>query len=147
MPLWSTTDVAMNHARNRVTLKDIVQIAVGACIMAFPVAAAEELWDLGRDLDGMRVFFFALASLFFLAVFIYVLHEHELGPEERWAFVLRVVSTYVVTLTICALLLLGLDQLPLFSEPAIAIKRSVLAAFPASFAATAIDSIADSRVS
>lgn len=136
----------MKAARsNRVTIKDTVEIAIGACIMAFPVVVAEELWNLGRDLDGTRVAFFAIASVFFLAVFIFVLHEHDFGPNDRWAFLHRVFSTYSVTLVICALLLLGLDKLPLFSEPEIAIKRSVLAAFPASFAATAVDSIAGSR--
>ncbi len=127
-----------------VKLRDFVQIAVGACIMAFPVTAAEELWNLGRDLEPLRVAFFALASMFFLSIFIFVLHEHELGPEHRWAFLHRVAGTYGITLTVCGLMLLGLDKLPLLDEPDVAIKRTVLAAFPASFAATAVDSMADS---
>jgi uncharacterized membrane protein len=58
--------------------RDLVEVAVGACIMAFPVAATEEVWNLGADLSPWRVLVFALVSVSFLALCIYVLHGHAL---------------------------------------------------------------------
>ncbi len=126
----------------RFHLRDVVEIAVGACVMAFPVAVTEEVWNLGEELALGRVLLFALAALFFLAVFIYVLHDHVGFPPTRKAFLLRVASTYGVTLLISALLLLGVDRIDLQQDPLIALKRTILVAFPASFAATgAADSL------
>ena len=122
--------------------RDVVEIAVGACVMAFPVAVTEEVWNLGEELALGRVLLFALASLFFLAVFIYVLHDHAGFPSTRKAFLLRVGSTYGMTLLISALLLLGVDRIDLLQDPLIALKRTILVAFPASFAATVVDSFA-----
>ena len=123
--------------------RDLVEIAVGACIMAFPVAVTEEVWNLGRDLTLQRVLLFALASLCFLAALIYVLHGHAELPATRKVFLQRVAGTYGVTLANSASLLLGVDQLDLLQDPAIAFKRTILVAFPASFAATTVDSFAD----
>lgn len=39
--------------------------------------------------------------------------------------------------------LLAVDVLPLFSDPAVALKRTIIVAFPASFAATTVDSFHD----
>ncbi len=121
---------------------DVAEIAVGACIMAFPVAATEEIWNLGAELSLGRGLVFAITSVFFLTLFIHVIHGHDRFPLTHKAFVLRVVSTYGVTFLISALLLLGVDRLELFQDPLIALKRTILVAFPASFAATAVDSFA-----
>ena len=130
-------------AEPRFHRRDMVEIAVGACIMAFPVAVTEEVWNLGTDLTLWRVLLVALASVSFLAVLIYVLHGHAAFPLTKKAFLQRVAGTYGITLLISALLLLGVDQLDLLQDPAIALKRTILVAFPASFAATAVDSFAD----
>ena len=76
----------VSRAGRHFRLQDVVEIAMGACIMAFPVSAAEALWDLGAELAPLRVFCFAIASIFFLAVVIYVLNGHRLGRENRNAF-------------------------------------------------------------
>jgi hypothetical protein len=39
--------------------------------------------------------------------------------------------------------LLAVDVLPLFSDPAVALKRTIIVAFPASFAATTVESFHD----
>jgi hypothetical protein len=44
-------------------------------------------------------------------------------------------------------LLLGLDRLELFTEPVTGLKRTILVAFPASFAATAFDSLGGKSMS
>ena len=110
--------------------------------MGFPAAVTEEVWNLGTELALIRALIFSLASLFFLAILIFVLHGHGAASQSRKAFVQRVVATYCVTLFIAALLLFGVDRLDLFADPVVAIKRTILVAFPASFAATVVDSFA-----
>lgn len=120
--------------------RDLAEVAVGACILAFPVAVTEEIWTLSAELSLGRVLVLAVVSIFLLAIVIYVIHRHEGHPLTHKTFLLRLVITYAVTLLISALLLFGIDRLDLFQDPLIAFKRIILIAFPASFAATAVDS-------
>ena len=105
----------------------------------FPVAVTEEVWNLGAELTLPHVLFFALASISFLALMVYMLDHGSVGPNRK-VFVQRVLSTYFLTLLIASLLLLGVDRLEPFSNPLVGLKRAILVAFPASFAATAVDS-------
>lgn len=126
--------------RARFEKQDVAEIAMGACIMAFPVAVAEEVWDLGQELSLVRVALFAVASVFFLALLIYLL-QHGRVPADPKVFLQRVLSTYGLTLVISALLLIGVDRFDLLAHPWIALKRCILVAFPASFAATVVDGL------
>ena len=63
--------------------RDIAEIAVGACVMAFPAATAQEIWDLGEELTVLRVLLFGLASLFFLGVLVFLLHHGPEVPSDR----------------------------------------------------------------
>ena len=47
-----------------------------------------------------------------------------------------------MALLVSALLLLGIDRFELFTDPVLGLKRAVLVAFPASFAATTLDNLA-----
>jgi len=119
-------------------VRDVVEIALGACIMAFPTATTEEIWNLGAELSLTHAMLFLFASVFFLAVLIYGMHGHK--PGDRSVFLQRVLATYGVTFLIGAVLLFGVDRLELFTDPLTGLKRAILVAFPASFAATAVDS-------
>jgi uncharacterized membrane protein len=123
-------------------VRDVIEIALGACIMAFPTATTEEVWNLGAELSLSRAVLFLIASIFFLAVLIYGIHGHKSG--DRKVFVQRVIATYLVTFLIGAALLSGVDRLELFTDPLTGLKRAILVAFPASFAATAVDSFGSS---
>jgi len=129
---------------SRFGLRDFVEIALGGSIMAFPTAATEEIWNLSAELSLMRVLFFSVASLLVLAVLIYALHGHGLDTSRK-AFIQRVASTYVVTLVIAALLLYALGRIDFVNEPLTGLKRMILVAFPASYAATVVDSLGSSR--
>jgi uncharacterized membrane protein len=119
--------------------RDVAEIAIGACVMAFPVAVSQEIWDLGEQLTLLRVMLFALASILVLGLLVFLLHRGPETPSDRGVFLSRVLSTYGLTLVIAALLLFGVDRLDLFGHPWVAIKRTVLVAFPACFAATVVD--------
>ena len=127
-------------AEPRFHWRDLAEVGIGACILAFPVAATEEIWILGAELPLGRVLMFGVVSILLLATVVYVIHGHEGRPLSHKTFILRVVGTYAATFAISALLLLGFDRLDLFQEPLIALKRTILIAFPASFAATLADS-------
>ena len=131
-----------NPAEPKFHWQDLAEVAIGACILAFPVAVTEEIWALGAELSLGRVLVFAVVSIFLLAIVIYVVHGHEGLPLTHKGFLLRLVVTYAVPFLISALLLFGIDRLDLFQDPLIAFKRTILVAFPATFAATALDSFA-----
>jgi uncharacterized membrane protein len=134
----------MSQPPDRFTLSDLAQIAVGACVMGFPVATAQEIWDLSVALTLRRTLLFAVASLLSLAALIFVLHGSDTGSTARGTHLRRVLSTYGLTIVISALLLFGVDRLDLFGHPLVALKRTILVAFPASFAATVVDKVAGS---
>jgi len=133
-----------DETKSRFRLRDFAEIAIGGSIMAFPVAATEEIWSLSTELSLTRVLLFSAASLLVMAAFIYALHGHGSNPDRK-VFVQRVVSTYGATLVIAALLLYGLDRIDLVHEPLTGLKRTILVAFPASYAATVVDSFGGSR--
>ena len=120
-------------------MRDVAEIAVGGCVLAFPVTVTEEVWNLGAELSLPHALWFSLGSLLFLALTIYFLHDHAEFKTHN-AFVRRVIVTYGLTLMISAMLLLGVDRLELLDDPATGLKRMILVAFPASFAATVVDS-------
>ena len=48
---------------------------------------------------------------------------------------------HAASLLISALILFGVDRLELFVDPLVGVKRTILVAFPACFAATVIDGL------
>jgi uncharacterized membrane protein len=123
--------------------RDLAEVGIGSCMIAFPFAATEETWNLGAEMSLGRLLVFATASICLLAVCIYFFHRHEGHPVTHKAFLLRVVGTYGVAFLISGLMLLSIDRLDLLQDPLIALKRTVFVAFPASFAATTVDGLAD----
>jgi uncharacterized membrane protein len=128
----------------RFNRRDAAEIALGACAMAFPVAVSEEIWNLGVSLSGPRVLFLALASNLVLALLIYNLHEARHAPERGLTLLYRVLATYGLTLLVSALVLASIDKFEPLANPWVALRRTILVAFPASFAATVVDSFSKS---
>jgi uncharacterized membrane protein len=96
------------------------------------------------SLSSPRVLLLALASNLVLALLIYSLHEARHSPERGLPLLYRVLATYGLTLLISALILASIDKLELFASPWVALKRTILVAFPASFAATVVDGFSKS---
>ncbi len=120
------------------TWSDVTQIAVGALMLGTPVALSEEVWALGEALSGSRVALIALVSILTLAFFVKSLFYPNLAREHRFEFFKRVSAAYLITLVVAVLLLTLIDKGPL-QDWVLALKRAVIIAFPASFAATAVD--------
>ena len=119
-------------------LEDLGQLLVGAFIMALPLAFTEEVWDLGKDLSGGRVFAIFVASLIALALFIWTLFYQGEGNSYRGHFLKRVVAAYAATFCVALFLMILVDKAPL-DDIQLTLSRVVIVAFPASFSATVVD--------
>lgn len=119
-------------------LEDVLQLVAGACVMAIPMAFTEEVWNLGVTLPLGRILLIALLSVFTLAVFVRSLFYPDGIGEHRRHFLARVAVGYSVTFVVAMVLLILIDKGP-EHDGLVAVKRAVLIAFPASFAATAVD--------
>ena len=131
----------MTHPGQKIRLHDIAEIILGAVILGFPVAVTEEVWDISTELSLGRVLFIALGSIGILAWFAFHVFYHGTLKQSVGRFIVRVLAAYLITLIAVGLILFAIDQLPLLTEPIVAIKRMIIVALPASFAATVVDSM------
>ena len=119
-------------------LEDLCQLLAGACVMALPVALTGEVWDLGESLSIGRTLSILAVSILTLAGFIWGLFYGKRIVEYKSHFFKRVLSAYVLTFLVALFLLYLFDQAPL-DNMRVTLTRTVLVAFPASFAATVMD--------
>lgn len=84
-----------------------------------------------------------LGSLVFISFFVQTKYCHDLSFASQKDLAARVFTVYGVTLLVAAATLFVVGKLPLVSETMVAIKRTIIVAFPASFAATVVDSLGD----
>lgn len=118
---------------------DLVQVMVGASILAIPVGFTEEVWQMGNVLPYSRVFGIALLSIFFISAFVYY-NSYQNHIREHWdEFLKRVLTTYILSLLIVALILTLVQVAPWQADFAVAMKRVILVAFPASMSAAIAD--------
>lgn len=131
----------MHKTQRRFHIKDMSEWVAGSTLLAFPVAMTSDVWDLGEELPVLSIMLIAVLSLVFIAWFGYHrLYQSSLDTHGQ-EFVLRVFTGYAIALIVAAFVLALLNQFPLGSEPAVAIKRMVLVAAPASAAGTIVDSM------
>jgi uncharacterized membrane protein len=128
----------------KVDVRDIAEIVIGSLVLAFPVAVTEEVWNLGAELSLGRTLVISLCSLVFISFFVQTTYRHDFSFSSQKQLLTRVFTVYGLTLLLSAAVLLAVDRLPLLTETMVAVKRAIIVAFPASFAATVVDSIGDS---
>lgn len=120
---------------------DFAELVIGACVLAFPIAVTEEVWNLSHELTVLQVSLLAALSCSFLSLFIYFVHGNNQGDHHVRIDFVRILATYGVTLAVCAIILALVGKFPIGSDTAVAIKRTILVAFPASFSATVVDNL------
>jgi len=131
----------MTDSNQKIRLNDVAEIILGAVLIGFPVAVTEEVWTISEELALGRVLYICLGSIAILAWFVFFIFYHGKLKGSVGQFTMRVLLAYLITLFAVASILFAIDQLPLLDDPAVAIKRMIIVALPASFAATVIDSI------
>ena len=124
-----------------VTWRDVVQLIVGACVLAIPVAFTEEVWVLGEELRIVNIVGIVLTSIMFLSLFAYfIFYQNHLRGHE-FDYLKRVAAAYFITFSVSVLLLTLFGKCPWGTESLIAVKRAVLVTFPACFSARLVDSL------
>jgi uncharacterized membrane protein len=122
-------------------IRDILEVIVGASILAIPVAFTEEVWNMGEDLHWLNIIALSAISLLFLGSFIYYSSYRKRLKLFRKEYYKRIFLTYFLSILVVGLLLLIVDKAPFFTDFDLALKRTIIGAFPASMSATVTDSI------
>jgi len=121
--------------------RDVMQIIIGASILAVPVGLTEEAWVLGSTMPMINVVGLMLVTLTFLASFIYYnLYRFNLRGHV-FDFIKRVAVTYAVSLGVVGGLLLLIGKLGYQDGYDIAFARLVIVTFPSSMSAAVSDTI------
>ncbi len=121
--------------------KDLLQIIIGASILAVPVGFTEETWKLGSQLPLENIIFLAGISIIFISTFVYYNYYKKKFLRNWFEFTKRVLFTYVFSLAVVAGLLTVIEVTPWSQDAILSIKRVILVAFPASMSAVVADTI------
>jgi len=122
-------------------IKDILQVILGASILAIPVGYTEETWHLGQTLPLYNVLGFLILSIIFIGAFTYY-HYYQNHLKQHWIdFTKRVCLTYLSSFLIVAVLLSLIQRTPWTIDFLLAFKRTVIVAFPASMSGAIADVI------
>ena len=121
--------------------RDVLQIIVGATILAIPVGLTEETWILAQQLKMQNVLWLGGISILFISLFVYYNFYRFALRGHVFQYVKRVVATYGLSLLVVGLLLTIIEKCPWGVDNILAIKRIIITAFPAAMAATISDTI------
>jgi uncharacterized membrane protein len=121
--------------------QDVLQIIIGASILSIPVGFTEETWALGESLPLANVLGFLVLSLLFISIFTYYHYYKNKFKENFSEFFKRVISTYLISFLIVALVLTLIQRTPWTTDWLLAIKRTIIVAFPASMSASIADTL------
>jgi uncharacterized membrane protein len=121
--------------------RDIVQVVVGATILAVPVSLTEEVWVLASVLPVFNTVAIALFSLLFISIFVYYNYYRRHFKSHWPEFIKRVVSTYIIALLVSLLILYLLGQIYWTLGSSVILTKMVIVALPASMSAAVADII------
>lgn len=121
--------------------RDLMQIIVGAAVLAVPVGFTEETWNLGQRLPALNVLLLALISIAFISLFVYLNFYRFYLNEFIWEYFKRVCLIYLFSLTVVGGLLTLIQQCPWGVDNWLAMKRIIILSFPASMSATITDAL------
>jgi len=121
--------------------RDVIQIIVGATILAIPVVLTEETWALGETLPWLNVFIILAMSLVFVSLFVYFNYYRRKFKSHVFDFCKRVIVTYVLSFAVVAALLSLIQMAPWQTNMALAMKRIIIVTLPATMSAAIVDVI------
>ncbi len=121
--------------------RDIMQILIGASILSIPVGFTGEVWQLGEQLPTLNIVVLGLASIAFIALFVYFNFYRELLRPYWFEFVKRVFAIYLLSGLVVAALLSVIQVAPWGVDNLLALKRVVIVTFPASMSAALSDAL------
>jgi uncharacterized membrane protein len=119
--------------------RDMLQVIIGATILAIPLAFTEETWRLGEQLPSMNIILLTLLSIIFISFFVYFNFYRFNFKAHKSEYFKRVLATYFFSLLIVGTILTIIQKCPWQTDFFLAIKRIVIVSFPASMSATVSD--------
>lgn len=122
-------------------LRDLMQIIVGASILAVPVAFTEETWNLGAQLPLANVLWLSALSAIFIALFVYYNFYRFTFKGHIFQYIKRIVAIYFFSLLVVGLILTIIQKCPWGTDNLLAMKRMLIVAFPASMSAAISDTL------
>ena len=144
-PILDSTGKVVNYVTTPLMVelkpRDVMQIIVGASILAIPVGFTEETWNLGERLPLNNVLALAIISLVFIALFVYFNFYRFQLKGYVFEYIKRVVAIYVISLIIVGMLLSLIDKCPWGTDNILALKRIIIVAFPSSMSAAISDTL------
>jgi uncharacterized membrane protein len=120
-------------------IHDFLEIIVGASILAVPVAFTEEVWDMGDELPWANTILLSSISIIFIGCFVYFSSYRMHLQLFRKEFILRILSIFLLSMIVVGLLLTIVNKCPWLTDFDLAMKRTMIGAFPASMSATVTD--------
>ena len=121
-------------------IEDASQLIIGAFALAVPISFSEESWRLGETLPTENLFLIFAISILFLSFFTYGSIFQGNIKNRVLAFLIRIIIAYLITIFVVSIVLLAIGKLPLISDTALAIKRLIVIAMPASIGGIVVDS-------
>jgi uncharacterized membrane protein len=121
--------------------RDLMQVIVGASILAVPVAFTEETWNLGAKLPLRNVLALSGISVLFIGLFVYFNFYRGMFLGNVLNYVKRVIAIYVLSAFVVGVLLSLIQQCPWGVDNVLAMKRILIVAFPASMSAAISDTL------
>lgn len=121
--------------------KDILQVIIGASMLAIPVGFTEETWRLGENLPMANVIWFPILSVLFIGLFTYFNFYKRRLRKHWFRFAKRVFFTYLFSFLVVAGLMHIINQTPWATDWILALKRVFIVAFPCSLSGALTDTI------
>ena len=144
-PVLDSTGKVVNYVTTPLMMelkpRDIMQIIVGASILAIPVGFTEETWNLGERLPVNNVFALGVISLVFIALFVYFNFYRFQLKGYVFEYIKRVVAIYTLSLIVVGILLTLIEKCPWGVVNILALKRMIIVALPSSMSAALSDTL------
>jgi uncharacterized membrane protein len=145
VPIADGTGKIISHALKPFMVefrpRDLMQVVIGASILAVPVAFTEETWRLGETLPLRNVLILSALSLLFTGLFVYFNFYRFSFVGHRFQYTKRVLAIYFFSLVVVGALLAIIQRAPWMTDPLLAAKRTLIVAFPAAMSAAVSDAL------
>ncbi len=121
--------------------RDLMQVIVGASVLAVPVAFTEETWKLGEALPLINVLTLSFISLIFIGAFVYFNFYRFMLKDHIVDYFKRTIAIYLFSLIVVSIILTIIQKCPWGTDNLLALKRIMIVGFPASMSAAISDTI------
>ena len=126
-------------------LHDLIQIIIGASILAVPIGFTQEAWTFGEVLPLLNIFIIMGLTIFFIAIFTYFhYHKEHLRANPKYhlfELTKRVLVTYIFSFIVVSVLLSLIQVISWSGDTLLAFKRVVVITFPSAMGAAISDTI------